>query len=227
MRPPTKIYLGVALAGLVALGLVNIRPAAAQVVPQVFQGTFTKDDDQALFTFAVTTAGTVSFYTTSYAGGTNVDNSVTGPGGFDTYLSLFDSSGALIFTNDDNINAETDPTTGNARDAGIDQFLDAGTYQLVITQSDNVPIGPNLSDGFSHDGQSTFTQNNVPPGGTATAPFVDADGNQRNGNYTVNIDNGPLPVAVPEVSSFASFGLMLLGGAGAFLKVRKRKALTA
>ena len=227
MQAARKAVLG--LATLAALGLAAALPQAAhaQTTPAVYSGMFTADDQHLPFTFDVTTAGVVSLYTTSYAGGLNVDGTTAAAGGFDPILSLFNDGGSfdLIGFNDDN-SPNADPVTGNTWDAGLQETLQPGHYLVIITEWDNFANGPTLLDGFTRQGQGNFTQGFVPAGGTAQAPFVDDDGNQRTGAYTINIANGPLPGA-PEPSSVAGLGLGILGMAGLLLTARRRKALAA
>ena len=221
-----------ALSTLAALGLAAAHaPAArAQTTPAVFSGTFKEDDSVALFSFNVTTPGTVSLYTTSYAGGTNVNGSVTAAGGFDPILTLFSGTGDFIDENDDASDAgfatNSDPTTMQHEqfDSGFEETLTTGLYTVAITQYDNFANGASLFDGFSEQGNATFTSAFEVPGGTATAPFVDVDGNQRTSAFTLNISNTPLPLITPEPSQTAGLGLGVLGLAGLALKARKRHA---
>ena len=52
--------------------------------------------------------------------------------------------------------------------------------------------------------------------------FIDVGGDQRTGNFTLDIGNGPL-APVPEASTTVSFGLLLmLGFGGAAVRARRK-----
>lgn len=218
MHPSLKLG---AVLGLTALGLAGLPPAQAQVTPTVHTGTFTQDDNVRLFQFNVTSPGTFSLFTTSYGGGTNVDGTTTAPGGFDPIISLFDGAGNLIDANDDGPQANTDPVTFSAFDSGLEETLAPGAYTAAVTESDNFANGPTLADGFTRDGQGNFTGTDF---GAPGQSFIDASGFQRTANFTLDIANGPLPPpAVPESSTTASFGLLLMLGMGGIVVTAKRR----
>ena len=172
-------------------------------------------------------------FTTSYGGGTNLDGSITAAGGFDPILSLFDASGNFIDANDDGPNAATDNNTGSAFDAGLQETLAAGTYQVVVTEFDNFSNadpessgylgGTSLADGFYEAGKGNFTGNDFGTPDQAGLGFIDADGNQRTSSFTLDIGNGPL-APVPEASTTVSFGLLLMLGLGGVAIRTRRKA---
>ena len=71
-----------------------------------------------------------------------------------------------------------------------------GTYQVVLTESENMPLGPNLADPFVYDGAGNFT---AAPGITAPAGFWDFSPNRRNNSYALDIsgvDSAQLPLAL-------------------------------
>lgn len=151
--------------------------AKADTIVLSSQGTFGTDNDRPQFAFSLLTASTLNFSTYSYNGGLNAQGAFIAPGGFDPILTLFDADGNYIheFVN---------PTAPG--DISELFTLDAGDYILVITQFDNFAPG-NLSDGFIYDGDPTFTGRFVIGGSGANAPFVDVNGNQRNGNYAFDV----------------------------------------
>ncbi|MBV9852692.1 MAG: DVUA0089 family protein [Armatimonadetes bacterium] len=200
-RLAANLALGLLLGGLVAAP----RPAQADLSPTTLTGTFLHDDDHFLYSFNLSSPQVVTAYTTSYAGGTNLDGTTTPNGGFDPILSLFDSSGTLLDVNDDGDNAPTDPVTGSAYDSYLQDTLGPGSYTLALTQYDNFPNGT-LASGFFEDGNHTFTSQFVAPGSTSAPPFVDFDSNQRNGNFVLNVNSA----AVPEPGSVALLGLGLV-----------------
>jgi hypothetical protein len=139
---------------LLAAGLLPSYLSAATVS---YTGTFSDDDQEQAFSFTVGAPGTVTLRTLGYAGGVNGNSTVISAGGFDPILSLFDATGTLIALNDDNPSAAVDPVTGNGFDASISALLAAGQYTLVLTETDNLPVGPTLADGFTRTGQGNFT----------------------------------------------------------------------
>lgn len=204
--------------------LVFILPVTSYASNFSFNGTFTNDDDQASFIFTLANPATVQLLTTSYANG-----------GFAPILSLF----GLLNQNDPALLGQSSAgvaggagnpgcgirsvnvTTGLCLDAlleaGSSGPLAAGSYLLVLTEDPNVPLGPNLSNGFQYPpGSGNFTANGVKPG-----PFVDSAGNQMTGAYSVSINNVDSAVATPEPSTLtmlaAGITLLLVG-----LGVRRR-----
>jgi len=72
-------------------------------------------------------------------------------GGFDPTLSVFDSTGRLVGSNQDGGCGvvAADAVTGMCWDFYLIAALPAGTYRVVLTQSTNTANGPPLQDGFS------------------------------------------------------------------------------
>jgi len=202
---------------LLALSALSIALAGnASAGSYSFTGTFTTDDQVQEFLFTVGSTSIVTAETFSYAGGTNQAVMTIPEGGFDPYLSIFDSSGELIGVNNDGTGiVPIDPVV----DAGFDSYLSfsnglaPGTYTLILSQSGNEPVGPTLADGFTETGQPDFT-----PGwyGCDTGPFCDPNVVNRTGNWAVDIDNvtsaseaGETPV--PEPGSLVLFGTGIAG----------------
>jgi len=158
-----------------------------------FNGYFGEDDDQAVFSIQVVTAGTVTIQTWSYAGGTDAAGQVIPRGGFDPYVSLFDASGVLIGENDDGAGKALDPHTGAALDSLLSEFLVPGFYTVVLTESPNGPNGPTLANGFHDDGNPTFTS----VYGCGFTTFCDVTGDHRTPNWELDIDN--VAIALPEI----------------------------
>jgi len=141
-----------------------------------FTGTFSEDDQLELLQFTVPSTSAVTLRTWSYAGGTNAAGTVIASGGFDTVLSLFNATGGLtnssllVGSNDDGAGVATDPSTGNAFDALLSlPSLGAGTYVLVLSESDNLANGPTYGDGFSQTGNGDFTPGSSDAAGRRSA----------------------------------------------------------
>jgi hypothetical protein len=78
-------------------------------------------------------------------------------------------------------------------DAFITAPLPAGSYQVVLTESENTPLGPYLTDPFVYDDAGNFT---APPGITAPG-FWNLSLDRRNNSYAVDIggvDSAELPL---------------------------------
>lgn len=183
------------LATAAAVLFSTVAPAAAATS---YTGTFVNDNDKAVFNFVVNNTSKVNLISRGYFGGVNAAGEVIAPGGFDTVLSIYDSTGALVVDNDDYNDDGLDTPTG--LDSRIFQVLDAGSYSVYLTQYNN--FGPlQLPGEFGFDGQPDFRSG-----------FIDFYGNQRTGNYALDI-------SVPEASTLALIGVALAGA----IVARRRK----
>ena len=163
-----------------------------------FIGAFAQDDERRQFSFTLIQPGTVLIRTWSYAGGVNSTGARIEGGGFDPSLSLFDSTGLLLATNRDGgcNKIPPDRVTTWCLDAFIAAPLPMGSYQVVLTESENMPLGPNLADPFVYDGAGNFT---AAPVINAPAGFWDFSPNRRNNSYALDIsrvDSAQLPLAL-------------------------------
>ena len=115
------------------LALIAFLAGIASAANFSFTGTFSQDDDQLqFFTFTVNAASTVTLRTWSYGGERTPPGKRFLQGGFDPFLSLFNSTGFLIAEN--GVGVATEQSTGLALD----------TYTLVSTESDNQPKWPDV-----------------------------------------------------------------------------------
>lgn len=192
-----RVYLSCALA-LVALPV--------HAATQSFSGSFTQDDERASIAFNVAMDGDVILQTWSFGGGINAAGTSVAAGGFAPMLSIFTAGGDLIGLAQAGVAdcgaCNTDPVSGFRWDVSWSATLSAGSYLAVLTQDDNSPFGPSLSDGFSRDGQGNFTGPNFL--GTDGA-FILVDASQRDGHWAVDVTT-----PVPEPGAWA----MLLAGLG-------------
>jgi len=197
--------LGWCVVALLCGALLGLH-GSAEAISFSFSGTFAADDDVRLFSFSVGTASTVTLRSYSYAGGTNAGGTVIPRGGFDPVLSLFDSAGTLLAFNDDDASSPPhvgiDLVTGERLDSFLTIALSPGTYTVAITESDSLPLGPDLAAGFSEEGNGNFTG----IFGCASGSFCDFTGDQRTAGFALDVLNVDTPVGVPEPSSFALLG---------------------
>jgi len=188
-----------------------------------YTGSFVTDDQIQEFLFSLSGTSTVTAVTYSYAGGTNQAGASIPQGGFDPWLSIFDSSGTLVASDDDGTCAQvaTDSVTGACFDSFISQSLTAGTYTLVLSQSDNSPAGGDLGSGYTRTGQTDFTSSF----GCSNGEFCDINADNRTPSWAVDIDNvtsSSLPGgAAPEPGTF----LLLGGGFAGIVMLRRRFGL--
>ena len=215
MRPRSSPSKGSFLrAALVLSAVLGASGRTASAATFSFTGTFTHDDDKQFFTFSIASTTTVTIRTFGFGGGTNGASTVIPAGGFDPIIQFFDSlGGGYGLSNDDPINMDgtcphvtKDPASGACWDSYYSQPVTAGTYTLVLTQSDNQYNGPNLSDGFHEDGMGDFTV--MFDIFFLGPPFITEAGDKRNGNWALDISGvdsatlGPLlPVTLTRFTA--------------------------
>jgi hypothetical protein len=187
---------------LAAVAVMSLAIGQAEAANISFTGTLARANDEALFTFNVSTTSEVTLRTYSFAGGTNAAGQTIVRGGFDPNLAVFNSAGQLIAWNDDGGN-----NVGVDRGARYDSFLrgllDPGTYILALATYGNQANGPTLANGFNDDG----------------------DFGLRSQFYAVDLLNVASAVRgiqtpVPEPASMALFAV----GLGALVVARRRAA---
>lgn len=198
----SRVLYGVVLAVAFSVSL-----AEAETIFST-QGDFIHDDDMQFFTFSVSRMSDVHIYTLSYAGssaapgGTNAAGQVIVPDGFAPVLSLFSGSTGQLLTysapaavpgTNTCAYCAVDRDTGALWDADIQIKLAPGTYTLVLTEDDNLPMGGYLSDGFMQQGNGDFTGpyfNQGQPGS-----FWDAHPDPRTSHWAVDALMAPEPGA--------------------------------
>ena len=142
-----------------ALRAARRRGARSQLFPGT-EGTFSADDDVALFDFSRwrTSRPSCRCAPYSYAGGTLADGTEVPAGGFDPVVSLFDASGQPRRGE-----RRWRRRAGGPRDGrcAFDAFLShercrsrSATYTVAITQYDNFPVGPTLARRLRRAGRS-------------------------------------------------------------------------
>ncbi|MEZ5402387.1 MAG: DVUA0089 family protein [Bryobacteraceae bacterium] len=178
-----------------------------------FTGTFSQDDEQAVFTFTLAAPTSIELISFGYAGGVNEAGDPIAAGGFDTILTIFEGLGptAVLF----NLNNDggcgpvgVDPVTNACWDSFLSlPLLAAGDYTVVLTQADNFANGPTLGDGFLHDGEGDFTG---PTFLGLPGTFIDANLDQRTGNWAMDIRGIETPAPEPSTIGLTAAGLLTL-----------------
>ena len=125
-------------------------------------GAANSDGDYAQFaavvrSFTVSTLSNVQALTFSYGGGTNGNGQSIAEGGFEPYLSLFDSGGNFIASTFSGTTCYAGANTNSASGQCFDVLLDAGvlppsTYQIAISAFLNLSSAENLGVGTLADG---------------------------------------------------------------------------
>lgn len=155
--------------------------SSAQAITAGFSGAFGDDNDKVVIEFGVGVDGTEvqlrnwgygggSFTTDELNGASGATSAAIGAGNFDGMLTLFDSSGTVIFSNDNTayrasnggvLNPLLVPTAyseslgfsyARYQDPEIRQALDAGVYTLVLTQYYNVNESGGAQGAYRYDG---------------------------------------------------------------------------
>lgn len=190
-----------AFCGILALCSLAVPRASATT----YSGNFAADNSSLELTFTEGATTDFTAATTSFA-----------TGGFLPILTLYNDTTGMFVASDG-----SGPEAG-LRDASLADTLDAGTYDLFLTEFPNAAIN-NLADGFLFDSDPTATGDNCnTPGGmflnTTVAPCT-----QRTSAYSLTT-NAPVSVAAtPEPPSAL---LLVLPLAGVVVLNRKRLAST-
>jgi hypothetical protein len=144
------------MRSLISIFFCTIVPCSAAVFS--FTGNLGSGDGNALFAFTMAQNSTVTIRTFGFAGGTNGANTVIPDGGFDPYVVLFDLAGDAISINDDGGcgSVGTDSGTQTCTDSLIINSLQAGSYQVSLTQTGNILSTSSLLDGFTQTGNPTY-----------------------------------------------------------------------
>lgn len=194
---------------------------SAQASISSYTGTFSSDDEIKTFTFTLMASGVVTAQTWSFGGGINAGGTAISAGGFAPTLSLFNMTpssdyGILLQTVQSGVRgscpsgANDDSASGFCWDVGLSSTLQAGTYQLALTQDTNTPYGPTLVEGFQKTGQGDFTGTDYlgQPG-----QFILIDGSQRTNAWALDISiPSSTPVPLPGGFALLASGLVAMFG---------------
>lgn len=167
--------------------------------------------------FSTAQTGRIQVVTYGYAGGASGTGAVVPAGGFAPYLSLFDSSGALIESSSSGIcppGAQT--LLGNCFDVQLNALhqLAAGNYIVSITAWMNLSMAENLGAGVLADGFTGL-------GNLGTGESLDFAFDLI---FTPNVEIEVGPQAIPEPSTawMAAMGGLVAGAATALRRREKQ-----
>lgn len=172
---------------------------AAHATDFDFSGNFDVDNDVLWVEVTVAVPGNVTLFTSSWV-----------QGGFDPVLSVWGADWGLLEFQDDGFYAGSTLSNDVSFDHGpldahLDVLLASGDYTVSLTQANNYPVRPNVSDGFTHDGDPDFTRD----WGTQAyfnggwEPLPDP----RNSNWELHILNVASARVVPEPSTWLLLGI--------------------
>jgi len=203
--------------GVLLLGCLTIGHAGAVSVTET--GLFGSDNQVYQYLLNIPTAQTVDIYTTSYAGGMNLDGTTSMAGGFVPALTIFSvSSGLVVDCAAEGLTCsgtqmmgplQTDPATGSVLDVYLQESFARGSYLVDLTEVPNVATGDvntNPEFLFSSDPTATGDVCGVTGGTfleTDTAPCT-----QRNGNFALNIGTVPEPATLWLALPVLAFGVI-------------------
>jgi hypothetical protein len=201
----SKILTAAAAVLSLAIGSIAASDAKASVVePSVFSftGALQSSSDTVSFEFMVNVVPSyITLRTFQFGGGVQGDNNTVAAGGFDPYLTLFDSVGNIIAANDD---------------IDFDNGLFDSLIQYTITTVGKYRLEMKVSDKVQSAG-SYFAGIAVCDSGQQCSGFA----SQFQSNWALDITGNvvkptviptPIPAGLP----------LLLGGLAAFGLMRRR-----
>ncbi|MDQ2844251.1 MAG: DVUA0089 family protein [Acidobacteriota bacterium] len=199
--------LGALLLGYFGTGRV-------QALSLTYTGMFLADSQVNPYSFSIPTRQTLDFFTTSYAGGRNLDGTISQKGGFVPSLTLFSvNTGSVVECGAAGLTCSgtamgptnVDPITKTADDVNFTVTLNAGSYLLDLAEFPNVAIG-GINDGFLTSVDSTLFSDACGAG-----TFLEADTApcaQRNGNFALNVGSVPEPATFWLALPIVAFGVI-------------------
>ena len=197
--------------------LMDVTPTALgdPLDPGIYNlaGSFTNDNDIALYAFTLSATSTITAELTSFLCPDGTTDCASTERGFDPILTLLDATTLAKL-------AEAASLTGNDPFV-LMETLEAGDYLLAITQFHNVYLGAGV---FEHDDQTEFTKlffddpdNPLDcPNFIAAVPFPECRNETYAGTLTVESTVAPEP---------GTLSLLALGGAALAAQRRRKRPL--
>ena len=203
---------------LMPLGFVLAALSGAEILSATnitVTGNFTADNSVYMTTLSLATMEQVTAFTTSYAGGTNLDTTTTPAGGFVPEITIFSGTSGNVVASSPNGACggmgAADPATGLCNDAFLRATLGPGSYSLFLTEFPNtVDPGNTSTPTFLFSGSATATGDAC---GITGGMFYEADLApcvQRTSAYALNISTAAAGSVVPEPAMVWIAGLALV-----------------
>jgi hypothetical protein len=207
-------------------------------------GTLGTPEDVFLETFTLAASSSVTVQTYGFGGGMNAAGTLISPGGFDSLVALFSGPAdhATVLTDaSSNPIASADTLSlfsagcppagtvmvgsvpGNCGDNQLPASLGPGTYTLLLSDANFVPVAvnPGLPGAFDLTDPSVYTD--LTGGAFQTCASL-TDCNIDTGNFAVDISGSPTaPSPVPEPASLGWLSLLVAALAVACRRPARKK----
>jgi hypothetical protein len=194
-------------------------------------GTLGTPEDVFLETFTLASSSDVTVQTYGFGGGTNAAGDTIPSGGFDSLVALFSgpaTDGAVLTDSTGNPIASADTLSsfsagcppagtvaigtiaGNCGDNTLTATLNPGTYTLLLSDANFVPLAVNPGVLTPFDLTDTTSNYTDFTGGVFQTCASATDCNTDTGNFAVDILGSPTaPSSVPEPANRALLGFTL------------------
>jgi hypothetical protein len=187
-----------------------------------YTGTLNSPEDSATFTVDLANPGTLELQTWGFGGGTNAAGTVISAGGFDPFVGVFSGTGdsAVLVDGTSDVLSNYGSYTGcppagmvdiggdTCGDVNMSFSLAAGTYTVLLTDAEYIPVATFETDGMLGDGFYDFTAGvfQTCNGNTCITPTA---------NFALDITTPDSVAATPEPRTmwFAGIGVVLLASA--------------
>jgi hypothetical protein len=224
MRRIYSILTAIA-AAVIAMAAAACVPVSAETLS--YTGTLLNPEDTVQIDLMLTTSGSVALQTYGFGGGTNAAGTAIASGGFDPFVGLFSGtgSGAVFVNGTSDVLTNYSPgcppagtiaigsIPGQCGDVNL-QFADlaAGTYTVLLSDADYIPVAVFENSGLLGDGFVDLT------GGVFQTCDDANDCNTDTANWALDITtsgvSSPPPVPEPPSAELAGLGVTLFAAWG-------------